>query len=244
MVRASGACRRPPDDALFARPWCTEGAHVGAGVIRPGETWGTAARGPADVTVCGGDLELAAAVAERPGGLFAFVPDETSDLARAVGLPPGAEASGTFEVPLDALAVDADGHALLAVNMVLAGAHPDAMRWWTAPVDVALGGGPVLGVVAAVGQFRAGLDLVPRGHPGDGAMEIHEYRLARSERAAMRRRLRTGTHVPHPRITTRRAHELVLTGARPFPVEVDGRRSGRVRHLRVTLVPAAYRLLL
>ena len=62
--------------------------------------------------------------------------------------------------------------------------------------------GPATTVVIANGEFFDGLDIVPRGHPGDGRLEVQVYALRRGERRAMRSRLPRGIHVPHPRITT------------------------------------------
>ena len=63
--------------------------------------------------------------------------------------------------------------------------------------------GPCTTVVIATGQFRHGLDLVPRGHPGDGRAEVQIYAVPGRERRELRVRLATGTHVPHPKITQR-----------------------------------------
>ena len=113
---------------------------------------------------------------------------------------------------------------LLAVNMVVVGVPPDRQRWWNGAqgvvvkVDdrVAYDGGAVA-VVVANGQYLRGVDVVPRGHPGDGRIEGQVYDVARRERAAMRRRLPLGTHVPHPRIRP-------LAGRR---VEIRADRDGR-----------------
>ena len=97
-------------------------------------------------------------------------------------------------------------------------------------------------VVVANGQFLRGNDLVPRGHPGDGWAEVQVYTLA-PRRGAMRRRLPTGTHVPHPGVRSGQARRVEVEVAGPVPVEVDGRPQGRTGRLVVTLVPAAIRLL-
>jgi diacylglycerol kinase family enzyme len=61
----------------------------------------------------------------------------------------------------------------------------------------------------------------------------------------MRRRLPSGTHLPHPRIAVGRARHIeVEVAARRLPVEIDGRRHERSNRLEVTVVPASIRLLL
>jgi diacylglycerol kinase family enzyme len=101
-------------------------------------------------------------------------------------------------------------------------------------------------VIVANGQFLDGLDVVPRGHPGDGRMEVQVYALQRGERKAMRSRLPQGTHVPHPRITTASGRSVVVTvaGGRLLPLTVDGVAHDPVEELRVDLLPAALRLVL
>jgi hypothetical protein len=200
-------------------------------MIRPGEPWGSPASSPPDLVVDGDDAALAAAVAAAPGALVAFRPGPGSDLARAVGLRAGAEAAAPIpvgpatEVPVDAVRIEGDG---LACNAVVLGTPPDRLRWARAAstVEVEVDGQPWFAgsattVVIANGQFLRGADLVPRGHPGDGRMEIQVYELRRRERKAMRRRLATGAHVPHPRIRSPRRG--------PDPARVGGRGGRRAR---------------
>ena len=49
-------------------------------------------------------------------------------------------------------------------------------------------------------------DVAPRAHPNDGRFDVVEVSAAMPARARLQawRRLATGTHVPHPDITTRR----------------------------------------
>ena len=223
-------------------------------MIRPGEPWGSPTSSPPDVEVTGGDRALAATVAATPGALVRFRPDPTSDLARTVGLRADEphETTGNA-VPMDAITLraDADAHSLLACNICVLGCPPDRLRWSTAAVhlEVTVDGrkwfsGRATTVVIATGQFLRGADLVPRGHPGDGRLEIQVYALERRERRAMRVRLPTGDHVPHPRIRTGSAREVEIRAARALPLEVDGMTRPDGPGLRLEVVPGAYRLLL
>jgi hypothetical protein len=222
--------------------------------LRPGEPWGHAASGPPDVEVAGDDADLVAVAASHPGALVRYRPSPPSDLARALGLGPGID--GTTEVAIDALAIDRDDGAVNAVdtvdavNVVVLGPPPDRLRWTAraSHITVRVDGrawfsGRATTVVVANGQFLRGTDIVPRGHPGDGWAEVQVYALARRARRGMRRRLPTGTHVPHPGVRSGRAHRVEVEVARPLPVEVDGRPQGRTPRLVITLVPAAIRLL-
>jgi len=225
-------------------------------VIRPGEPWGSPASSPPDIEVDGRDAALAAAVAAAPGALVRLLPDDGNDLARAVGLRPGETLGADLtEVPVDALRL-ADGSSpnagsgSLAVNMCVLGTAPDRLRWRTAKVEVEvlLDGrswfsGPATTIVIANGQFLRGLDVVPRGHPGDGKAEVQVYELERRERRAMRARLATGAHVPHPRIRSRSAAEVEVRCARPLDLEIDGAARTPISDVHVAVVPAAFRLL-
>jgi diacylglycerol kinase family enzyme len=219
--------------------------------IRAGQPWGTESPGPADLAVTGSDGMLAAVVARGLADpLVRFVPATGSDLARAVGLVPGAPAAG-MALPLDVLSVaTGDGaEPLLAVNSVVVGVPPDRLRLWHRPagLSVEIDGKPVDAASATTlvvmnGQYLRGFDVSPRGHPGDGVAEAQLYALPPAARRAMRARLATGAHLPHPVITIRRAHTVAVTARGVVNLEIDGSAAGRVRSVEVRLRPGAYRL--
>ena len=220
-----------------------------SGSLRPGQPWGTEEWGPADLDVAGGDGMLASVLGRGlvdPLVRFAAAPD--SDLARAVGLVAGAAPAGVA-LPLDVLELSA-GAVTVAVNSVVVGVAPDRLRAWhrRAGLSVEIDGTPVdaagaTTLVVMNGQYLRGLDVSPRGHPGDGVAEAQLYALPPAARGAMRSRLTVGAHVPHPAITVRRAHRVVVRAARPVLLEIDGAPAGRVGALHLTLRPSAYRLL-
>jgi hypothetical protein len=214
-------------------------------VIRPGEAWGGPSTGPPAASGAGSDRDLAALAQTHPGARLRFEPDERCELARAVGLT--ASATGATELPVDALEVDG---TRLAVNMVVSGTAPERLRPWTRahPIVIRVDqrlvhDGPATTVVIANGQFRRGADLVPRGHPGDGRLEVQVYVLRPGERAAMRRRLPGGGHLPHPRIVTTTGRHAEVQWAVPTPLEVDGQPSPAQSSLAVTVRSPAFVLL-
>jgi diacylglycerol kinase family enzyme len=134
--------------------------------------------------------------------------------------------------------------------MCVVGTAPDRLRWSSTAfaVEVVVDGkewftGPATTVVIANGQFLRGLDVVPRGHPGDGKAEVQVYELERRERRSLRARLATGAHLPHPRIRSRTARDVEVRGASPLALEVDGVARTPISGVRVAVVPAAFRLL-
>jgi hypothetical protein len=222
-------------------------------MIEKGRPWGVPAGGPPDHEVAGTDRALATVVARALGALVRFTPAPGSDLARAVGLERAADgpAAGHTELPMDILVCDgAPDVDVIAVNMVVLGTAPDRVTRLSRrhPVRVTSDGrllyeGRTTGVVIAVGQWLRGVDLVPRGHPGDGVAEVQCYTLRPGERAAMRRRLAIGEHLPHPRIVTGTAHRVEVAATAPIPVEVDGEAAAPATELVAEVRPGAYRLL-
>jgi diacylglycerol kinase family enzyme len=103
--------------------------------------------------------------------------------------------------------------------------------------------GAATSVVVANGQFLRGADLVPRGHPGDGRLEVQVYAPTAGERGAMRRRVAAGTHLPHPRIVTASGRRAEVRFAAPVPLEVDGVAAPARADLDATVREGAFVLL-
>lgn len=223
-------------------------------MIRPGASWGDAVPAGTPVReVTGDDAALAAAAA--PGVVVRLGPGSTAELARALGLARPGTGPGTTVVDCDLidLGPPASGvgpNPAVAANAVVLGVPPDGLRAWhrRRPVTVTVDGralfaGRATTVVVANGQFHRGVDLVPRGHPGDGRLEVQVYGLAPGERAPMRRRLGRGDHVPHPRIAQGQGRGIEVRWARPTALEVDGRRRDRATGLVARVRPGALRVL-
>jgi diacylglycerol kinase (ATP) len=231
-----------------------------SGRLRPGQPWGTEESGPADLEITGGDGMLAAVLGRGLADpLVHFAAAAGSDLARVVGLVAGAATTGVA-LPLDVLEVvdvvgpgeggDPTPQAAIAVNSVVVGVPPDRLRAWHRPAGLmveidsaAIDAAGATTLVVMNGEYLRGLDVSPRGHPGDGVAEAQLYALPPGTRRAMRARLPAGAHLPHPGITVRKARRVTVRAARPVPLELDGDDAGRVTALELRLRPAAYRLL-
>ena len=218
-------------------------------VIRKGEAWEQPAAGPPAVTVRGGDAALAEAVIGRRGIRVALDPTSDADLARALGVAAGgAEAGPAHDLVVDALRVECDeGPELLGVNVLAVGTAPDRLSWRSPRpvVTVTVDGrvvhdGPAVGVVVANGQHLRGADVVPRGHPGDGRIEVQVYAPTRREAAAVRRRVRLGDHLPHPRIRQAGGTAVEIHAPAGLPWELDGRAHPAARHFVVAVAPAQF----
>jgi hypothetical protein len=199
--------------------------------IEKGESWGAPGPLPARGVVVGSDgaarLAVEAAHARRePPPVLGLV---GGDLYRTLGGGSGdaggserlrSEDAMTFRVDLGEVLVDGRLHFFVA-HLV---AHSRSWR----RVFVAMNA-----------QWRGNWDLGPKSHPGDGLLDITDARLAASDLWKVRARLPSGTHLPHPRITSRRVTALQVELERPLTIELDGTSIGKGRVLAVRLQPDA-----
>jgi len=81
--------------------------------------------------------------------------------------------------------------------------------------------------------------LGPRAHANDGRLDATSGRLGPWDALRARQRFRTGTHLPHPGLTTRRSAAFELDLPRVVAVRADGREVGRADRLVVTCHPDA-----
>jgi hypothetical protein len=217
-------------------------------MIRKGEEWGAPfddERYPNAVEVSGGDTDLAAAVSAHPGAPIRFTPTRASDLARALGLrgPP----TGNTVLACDAIELP-DGSP--AVNAVVFGIPPDKQQRWhrRRRVEVEIDGrraaqARALCVIVANGQYLRGFDVVPRGHPGDGRLEVHVYALESRERPPMQHRLTAGRHLPHPHITESSGRRVTVRWDHAVEWEADGQPRGEITEATLLLVPGVVNLI-
>ena len=97
--------------------------------------------------------------------------------------------------------------------------------------------GEVLFVMNA--QFLGPYDIAPRGHPNDGRVEVLKVASSMSWRVRRRalQRALTGTHVPHPLISTSvvSTSPLEVVFERPLDVWLDGTKWLRTRSVTFTV---------
>ncbi len=200
--------------------------------IRKGEAWGEVGPLPVDGVVVRSDGEARAAVeaARRDGRPYPVLGVVGGDLARTLGAP-GDEArlrsTSAMTFPIDLGQVLVDGRLHLFVSHLVA-----RNRWWTRVV------------VAMNAQWVGPWNLGPRAHPNDGLLDTFDARLPVGDLAKVRRRLPTGTHLPHPGIKARRGAALTFELARPLPIWLDGERVDEGRTLVVRLEPDALRVVI
>jgi YegS C-terminal NAD kinase beta sandwich-like domain len=197
--------------------------------IRKGEAWGTAGPLPDDGVLVLNDAHAAAVLqaAERDGQPFPVLGLLGGDLCRTLG-GRGDEArlrsreAITLTVDVGRVTLDDQAPTLFIAH--LRAGH----SWWW---------GRVLFVMNA--SFWATDNVAPRAHPGDGLLDVVDMRLPLGDRAKARRRLASGTHVPHPAIAVRRVRTLTVDLGRAKPIELDGVKVGRARCLQVEVLADA-----
>ena len=132
----------------------------------------------------------------------------------------------------DAMRLPADlGSVLLDGRQHWFVAHLVARRsWWR---------GRVVAVMNA--QHVGAWDVAPRAHPDDGLLDVVDVSASMSlrQRWEARRRLRSGTHLPHPAIDVERVGAWQTTFDPPLRVWLDGTAIGEVRNLSVRIEPDA-----
>ena len=168
------------------------------------------------------------------------------DLWQVAGAPSGGvERLGSTQaqtVPVDLMAVEADGRQLWACGHAVA-----RNSWWRGPAAAAMN-------ADRLGEWR----LAPAAHPNDGRLHVlttglgprndgdattaaarrrSQASLGIPQRLLARGRLRSGTHLPHPLITMRRVAEATFDFEQALGLWLDGERVGRCRTLRVSVVP-------
>jgi YegS C-terminal NAD kinase beta sandwich-like domain len=196
--------------------------------IRRGEAWGIVGPLPAGAVRVESDAG-AAQLVER--ARHTNEPPPTvhlvgGDLWRTCGGPSRpAESNSVAILPVDVGVVRVDGEERVFVAHLVARGR----TWWFGPV-----------LVVGNAQYVSGWDMVPRSHPADGHVDVLEIgAMPLSARWQLRRRLPTGTHVPHPAIAQRRVREATFVFDRPRRVWLDGVRISQVAELSMRVEPAA-----
>lgn len=196
--------------------------------IEKGQDWGAVAPLPADGVVVRTDAEARRIVetARRADTTIPPLGLLGGDLCRTLG-GPGDEAR--LHSP-DARSFTVDvGSVLLEGTLHWFVAHLVARRsWWRGRT-----------IAAMNAEWLGPWDVAPRSHPNDGHLDISDADLSPTDRRKARRRLRTGTHVPHPGIHTSRVAAVQFDLDPPLDVWLDGERVGRARHLSIRVEPDA-----
>jgi hypothetical protein len=192
--------------------------------VEKGQDWGTTGPLPADGVEVRSDAEARAVVSEArranqpipPLGLLG------GDLCRTLG----GRGAQTTRATVDL------GEALVDGRVQLFVAHLVIRRGWLR--------GPLFGAFNA--EWLGEWDVAPRAHPGDGLLEVVDATLSTGDRLKARRRLPSGTHLPHPGIHMTRVAAVQRDVPRGHSVWLDGERLGSARTVSIRVEPDALRI--
>lgn len=197
--------------------------------IGKGTEWGRNASLPTDAPIVSTDAGLRAHVEgyRRRGETIGPVGVVGGDLWTTMGAPAGG-ADRVFgpdarTSPIDIGSVLLDGRQFWFVSHLVA-----RRSWWRGRV-----------VVVMNAEWLGDWDLGVRSHPNDGRLDLYETDMSFTERLKARRRLRTGTHIPHPDIGFTRVTGHQMSLEPPLDVWLDGERIGRHRDITLRVEPDA-----
>ena len=198
--------------------------------IRRGDSWGIT--GPRDGAspVARTDRELHDRFREGA----AIVHLEGGDLAKALGASVHAHSASANVtiVPIDTYEVtwtSADG----SVSSTQCHSHCVHGGWWREESWWFSAGG-----------FVDDREILPRTHPNDGIAEVLHVSASMSlrQRYGARKRLRWGTHLPHPDLAVVRGTSLAWEAKRSMPLVIDAVTVGHAVTVRLVVVPDARRV--
>ena len=209
--------------------------------IRPGQEWGSPGRLAPEAPIFSSDrsaaLWLQVVLGPEIGGDQQGSGDHElgligGDLHRSLGAPSRDEAAlragQGVRYPLDVGEVRLDGGTpQLFLAHLVAVARPRSGLFEAETV------------VVMNATHMGSLDLGPRAHPGDGRLDITTGVLARRDRRQARRRMRSGTHVPHPDLAQRRVRTTRLELDPRHHVRLDGEEVGTASVLELRCVADA-----
>ncbi|HVV37669.1 MAG TPA: hypothetical protein VHC63_13750 [Acidimicrobiales bacterium] len=190
--------------------------------IKPGQAWGEPATEGEGAVVVHTDRELSRAVEEARRShtdppTFRL---QGGDLFRTLGGAAG------MAFPLDVGEVLLDGRVHFFVAHLLI--QPNGWRHF---------------VVAMNAPWMGEWNFGPKAHPNDGVLDVYEAKLNRFEWRQVKARLRTGSHLPHPRIEGHRTKAMTFEFPRPAEVKLDGEPAGVAKHVAIRVVPDALRVI-
>ena len=195
--------------------------------IRPGTPWAEdfTAAPPAAVAYDDASLAELIRLPEAAAPSMGTTPTawlRGGDLHTTMGKPTRTEGLSRFPIDVGEVSIDGGEPIAFVAHVVC------RRRLWA-------GRFLVIANAAHLGEWN----IAPRGHPNDGRLDVIDGALGWGDRLAARRRLPSGTHLPHPALTTSRVREGTWRFDRPTAVEVDGRRAGHATRIDVRLHPDA-----
>lgn len=206
-----------------------------------GEPWSPDGEDATDVVEVADDAELARRLADtldRAGAESVLFTPRTGDLLRTIGLEEPRPTGERHRYPID-LALAHLGHGRDDEHADDAPTVLPFVAHLTVRNRPLTGIGPGLSVAVMNAAWLGALRLGPRAHPNDGVVDVTEGTVGLLQRREANRRAVTGSHLPHPGLTTSRGGRWSRSWPRPVRIWLDGRPVGPFRAVTVEVVADA-----
>ena len=203
--------------------------------IKRGEEWGSLVSRPVELVIATTDAELHRllnAAMRSDERLAVGLVNDGGDLARTVAAskdPAELEAAPELQrLPMDCARTDFDGRSVWFCSHAII--RRPGWRAWRGPLTALMNA-----------QFIGNWDVAPRSHPNDGRLDIIAIigRLDVRQRQQAKRRLVTGTHLPHPALGETRSKQWHGRVERDQVLLLDGETYTFTGELTVTVQPDA-----
>lgn len=204
--------------------------------IRKGTNWGQQIARPVDLVTCQDDIAASILITSNLLNLQKLpqIAIRNSNLARALGIDGATDTSTKiFSTLFDLIRVDCLTVKSTSVTVFGLGYALLRNSWWHGEI------------VAVLNEsFIGNWDCAPRAHPNDGKLDvvIVSSGMKLFQRLLASRRVRSGTHIPHPDITTSQQTYFEAAFGTPKMLVVDGRQISAVKACKFTVIPDAVTL--
>ena len=204
--------------------------------IRKNENWGATAARPENLVICETD-EAASQLATDFYLQQKSIPPiaiTRSNLSRALGTK-GADAKSQNmqATPFDLIEVTFVDASKTQQKVLALGYGLLRKSWWRGDI-----------VAAMNTSFIGDWDCAPRSHPNDGKFDLLTVKseMKPTQRLIASRRLRLGTHLPHPQISVKQLTSFEADCSAEPNLYVDNRKFVCVNQCKFRLLPDALTL--
>jgi len=204
--------------------------------IRKNENWGATVTRPENLVICETDaaasqLTTKYFLQQKPIPAIAIT---RSNLSRALGTRGANANSQTMQAtPFDLIEVTFADDSKTEQKVLALGYGMLRKSWWRGEI-----------VAAMNTSFIGDWDCAPRSHPNDGKFDLLTVtsEMKPTQRLIASRRLRLGTHLPHPQISVKQLPSFEADCSAEPNLYVDNRKFVSVNQCKFRLLPDALTL--
>ena len=204
--------------------------------IRKNEDWGVTVARPENLVICETDAAASQLATnyflqQKPIPAIAIT---RSNLSRALGTK-GADidSQNMQATPFDLIEITFADDSKTGQRVLALGYGVLRKSWWSGEI-----------VAAMNTSFIGDWDCAPRSHPNDGKFDLLTVKsqMKPTQRLIASRRLRLGTHLPHPQISVKQLTSFEADCSAEPNLYVDNRKFVCVNQCKFRLLPDALTL--